>query len=92
MDANRPNMQENGRDMAIAPDPIFEICPDDNIRNSNRLGIKFLRSLNLPEAALEKKSKQACWQWQELEHPAISWWKNAFSFSYIIFGDDINGA
>jgi len=38
MDASRPNMQENGRDMAIAPDPIFEICPDDNIRNSNRLG------------------------------------------------------
>lgn len=38
MDASRPNMQENGRDNAIAPDPIFEICPDDNIRNSLRLG------------------------------------------------------
>jgi hypothetical protein len=31
MDARRPNIQENGRDMAIAPDPIFEICPDEMI-------------------------------------------------------------
>jgi hypothetical protein len=38
MDARRPNMQENGRDMAIAPDPIFEICPHDDIRNSDKLG------------------------------------------------------
>lgn len=26
IDARRPTMQENGSDMANAPDPIFEIC------------------------------------------------------------------
>jgi len=25
--ARRPNIQENGRDMAIEPDPILDTCP-----------------------------------------------------------------
>ena len=33
MDAKRPNTQENGRDMAIAPEPIFPTCScNNNIR------------------------------------------------------------
>ena len=32
MDARRPNIQENGRDMAIAPDPIFLTYKKINIR------------------------------------------------------------
>lgn len=32
MDARRPNIQENGRDMATAPDPIFLTYKKINIR------------------------------------------------------------
>lgn len=32
MDAKRPNMQEKGRESAIAPDPIFPTCPCDHNR------------------------------------------------------------
>lgn len=58
MDARRPNMQENGREIARAPDPILPACTGTGISNPNSLekerrsyinphpsiGVKFLTS------------------------------------------------
>jgi hypothetical protein len=55
MDARRPNMQENGREMAIALDPICEICPHDDIRNSDRLGRGQLEVTKLTRSSSRKE-------------------------------------
>lgn len=56
MDARRPNMQENGREMAIALEPIFLTCPHDNIRSSVRNERTAFRS-NWTYQKLLKKTK-----------------------------------
>jgi len=66
-------MQEKGRETAIAPDPIFPTCKMTILGAVVGLKGRDNELLYLPEAAQENKSRQACWQWQEQEHPAKPW-------------------
>lgn len=61
MDASRPNMQENGNDIAIALDPILLTYTLRVLEFISRkiYSVKFL-NFDLPEVARENKNTQAC--------------------------------
>lgn len=63
MDERRPNTQENGRDIATAPVPIFATCMQSDILPGKYYGnCTYLSEelVGLPEAAQENKNRQAC--------------------------------